>query len=125
MFEKVVCTLYPSIAAKPLVKFEFSCDDCLNDDQLSVVIGTSGNLSCVDTNAFPIPKLTWFRGGGTSDPEDLLLPDDHLSIETVSPRESKLVFTDIDLNYVDEYSCKANNSLQKDVKSVNVSVLCE
>ena len=81
-------------------------------------------MSCVDTDSFPIPKLTWFRGG-TSDPDDLLLPDDHLTIETVSPRESKLVFTEIDLKYVDEYSCKANNSLLKDVKSVNVFVLCE
>ena len=35
------------------------------------------------------------------------------------------MFTDIDLSYVDEYSCKANNSLQKDVKSVNVIVQCE
>ena len=116
--------LYPSIAAFPLVKLEFSCGDCLNDDQLSVAIGTSVNVSCLDTDSFHIPKLTWFRGR-TSDPDDLLLPDDHLTIETVSPRESKLVFTDIDLNYVDVYSCKANNSLLMDVKSVNVFVLCE
>ncbi len=81
-------------------------------------------MSCIDTNSNPIPKLTWFRGG-MLDPDDLLIPDDHLTIETVSSRESKLVFTDIDLSYVDEYSCKANNSLQKDVKSVNVIVLCE
>ncbi len=82
-------------------------------------------MSCIDTNSNPAPKLTWFRGGGTLDPEDLLIPDDRLTIETVSSWESKLVFTDIDLSYVDEYSCKANNSLQKDTKSVNVIVQCE
>ncbi len=81
-------------------------------------------MSCVDTNSFPISKLTWFRGG-TLDPDDLLIPDDHLTIEMVTPRESKLVFTDVDLSYMDKYSCKANNSLLKDVKSVNVFVLCE
>ena len=105
---------------QPVVTISSNCS-CLSNGKVSVPMETNFTLSCVDTNSKPRPVFTWFRDG-VVDPDDLLVPDSHVAIETASQRESRLVFTNIDFSYAGEYHCKANNSEQKDMKSVTVNV---
>lgn len=92
---------------------------------MRVSINSNFTLSCNDTaGSIPTPTFNWFKDG-EQDPADLLVPDDHVAIEIVSPTVSRLVFTDMQLSYAGTYSCKANNTKQKDIESISVNVECE
>ncbi len=113
------------IIARPTIDFDSDCGCLANDEEdnffVVVDINDSFNISCEDTNSNPLPTFTWFRYD-TEASENYLAPDNHVSIAMPSTRESTLVFSDIQLEYAGDYSCKANNSQQKDFRTVTVNI---
>ena len=53
------------------------------------------------------------------------MPNDNLIIEYASPFESRLVFKEVTVAYAGTYYCKANNTLMKNIQSVDVRVKSE
>ena len=109
-----------NILALPQTTFSSDCN-CLKDRDISVLLRSNFTLSCNAQISDPVPQLTWFKNG-IDDSGDLIVPNDNLSIEYVSPFESRLVLEEITIAYAGTYYCKANNTLMKNIQSVDVRV---
>ena len=109
--------------ASPDVSFTSDCN-CLSNGEITVSSNSNFTLSCIDTNSNPPPTFTWFKDG-EQDPQDLLLTSNHITIQSVSSTESRLIFNNILPEHAGMYYCKSNNTEQRDTKSVTVNVKCK
>ncbi len=111
-----------------MIRFDSDCG-CLDhddNDDIFVLVDISDyfNISCKDTDSNPLPTFTWLTHD-TDTPDNYLVPDDHVSIQMSSARESTLEFRDIQQEYAGDYSCKVNTTKQKDFRTIRVNVIGE
>ena len=117
--------LFSLFKAHPLITFESNCD-CLKDRKIAVKYGQNFTLSCKVDYASPPPTFTWFKDGkNDSNNVPVVAAGTRLTVQHVPPAESQLTFTEIMLEDAGVYYCKANNTLMKDIQSVNVQVECK